>query len=262
MSTHWTERTAQHLYSRLGSEGFTHYRRSAQSNSIKCVPPQAIGGGARGTEFCSALQGRGQRLHGLLQPGTRGASLEGLVLHGLQSRLGGVNLLLDLLEGLRLLQHLVPLPPHNALIFASHGSELGQEVTPLPLRLLQPLTCRCHTLLPVGRVVSCPVEDHIALCWRRSVSGLQLLLRLLQGSLQRIELLLHCQQGISQFRNLPPPSHKERIGMHLPLATELLKIGLTLLARRSNASFEFGNFWCRWRGRRYWSLYGWQTLRW
>jgi hypothetical protein len=99
-----------------------------------------------------------------LQPRARGASLEGLVLHGLQSRLGGVDLLLDLLEGLRLLQHLVSLPPHNALIFAGHSSELGQVVTPLRLRLLQTLTCRCHTLLPVGHVVSCPVEDNIALC--------------------------------------------------------------------------------------------------
>ncbi len=43
------------------------------------------------------------RLSGLLQPRARGASLEGLLLHGLQGRLGGGEILLDLLEGLRLL---------------------------------------------------------------------------------------------------------------------------------------------------------------
>ena len=90
----------------------------------------------------------------------------------------------------------------------SGSSELGQEVAPLRLRLLQPLTCRGHTLLPVGRVVPGLVEDDIALFWRRSVQGLQLLLRLLQCSLQRIELLLHRQQGVPQFRNLPPLPHK------------------------------------------------------
>ena len=144
----------------------------------------------------------------------------------------------------------------------SDSSELGQEVAPLHLRLLQPLTCRCHTLLPVGRVVPGPVEDDIALFWRRSVQGLQLLLCLLQGSLQRIELLLHRQQGVPQFRNLPPLPYKERVGVHLPFAAELLKIGLTLLARRGNPLFEFGNFWCRWGGRRCWGLCGWQTLCW
>lgn len=254
MSAHWTQGTAQHLHSRLGGGGSIQHRHSAESNSIKCMPPQAAGSAARGIEFCSALKGRVQRLSGLLQPGARGASLEGLLLHGLQSHLGGGDLLLDLLEGLRLLQHLVSLPPHNALISASHCSELGQAVTPLRLRLLQPLTCLCHTLLPVGRVVSCPVEDNVALCWRGSMPGLHLLLRLLQGSLQCIELLLHCQQGRPQFRNLPPLPHEKRVGMHLPFAAELLKIGLTLLARRGNAPFEFGNFWCRWCGRRYWGL--------
>ena len=186
----------------------------------------------------------------LLQPGARGASLEGLLLHGLQGGLGGIDLLLDLLEGLRLLYHFVPLAPHNALLCASDSSELGQEVAPLHLRLLQPLTGRSHTLLPVGCIIPGHVKDDIALFERRSVQGLQLLLRLLQGSLQRIELLLHRQQGVPQFPNLPPLPHKERVGMHLPFAAELLKIGSTLLARRGNAPFEFGNFWCRWCGRR------------
>jgi hypothetical protein len=94
------------------------------------------------------------------------------------------------------------------------------------------------------------------------VPGLQLLLRLLQGSLQRIKLLLHCQQGIPQFRNLPPLPHEERVGMHLRFAAELFKIGLTLLARRSDAPFELSNFWCRWCRRRCWGLYGWYTLCW
>ena len=65
----------------------TRHRRSAESNSTKGALPQAVGIGAVA----------------LLQPGARGASLEGLLLHGLQSRLGGVDLLLGLLEGLRLL---------------------------------------------------------------------------------------------------------------------------------------------------------------
>jgi hypothetical protein len=130
------------------------------------------------------------------------------------------------------------LTPHNALLCASDSRELGQEVAPLHLRLLQPLTCRSHTLLPVGRIVPGIVEDRIALFWRRSVQGLQLLLRLLQGSLQRIELLLHRHQGVPQLRNLPPLTHKERVGVHLPFAAELLKIGLTLLACRGNAPFE------------------------
>ena len=57
----------------------------------------------------------------------RGASMENLLLHGLQSRLGGIDLLLDLLEGLRLLQHLVPLTPHKSLLSVSDSGELGQE---------------------------------------------------------------------------------------------------------------------------------------
>jgi hypothetical protein len=130
------------------------------------------------------------------------------------------------------------------------------------LRLLQPFTCRYHTLLPVSRVVSCQVESNLALGWRRSVPGLQLLLRLLQGSLQRIELLFHGQQGISQFGNLPPLPHEKRVSMHPPFAAELLKIGLTLLARRSNAALEFSDFRGCWCGSRYGGLYGWQTLRW
>ncbi len=202
------------------------------------------------------------RLSGLLQPRTRGASLEGFLLYGLQSRLGGGDLLLGLLEGLRLLQHLVPLTPHNALLCASDSSELGQEVAPLHGRLLQPLTRCYHTLLPVGRIVPGPVEDDIALFWRRSVPGVQLLLRLLQGSLQRIELLLYIQQGVPQFCNLPPLPHKERVGMHRPFAGELLKIGLTLLARRGNLPFELGNFWCRWCGSRRWGLCSWCTTCW
>ena len=97
------------------------------------------------------------RLSGLLQPRTRGASLEGFLLYGLQSRLGGGDLLLGLLESLRLLQYLVPLTPHNAFLCASDISELGQEVAPLHGRLLQPLTRCYHTLLPVGRIVPGPV---------------------------------------------------------------------------------------------------------
>ena len=49
------------------------------------------------------MQGPDPDCSGLLQPGARGASLEGLLLHGLQGGLGGIDLLLDLLEGLRLL---------------------------------------------------------------------------------------------------------------------------------------------------------------
>src|SRR4029453_18464560 len=100
--------------------------------------------------------------------GARGASLEGLLLHGLQSRLGSVDLLLGLLESLRLLQYLEPLTPYNALPSVSCSSELGQDVASLHLRLLQPLAYRRHTLLPVGRVVPAPIADDIALFWRRS----------------------------------------------------------------------------------------------
>ena len=185
------------------------------------------------------------RLSGLLQPGARGTGLEGLLLQGLQSGLGGVDLLLGLPKDLRLLQHLVPLTPHNALPSVSDSSELGQEVTSQHLRLLQPLTCRGHTPLPVGRIVPGPVEDDVALFWRRSVQGLQVLLRLLQCRLQRIELLLYIQQGVPQFCNLPPLPYKERVRIHRPFAAELLKIGLTLLTCCGNLPFEFGNFWCR-----------------
>jgi hypothetical protein len=181
-----------------------------------------------------------------LQPRARGASLEGLLLHGLQGRLGCIDLLLDLLEGLRLLQHVVPLTPHRALLSVSDSSELGQEVAPLRLRLLQPLTCHSHAPLPVGRVVPGLIEHNLTLFWRQSVPGLQLLPCLLQ----RIELLLHRQQGPSQFRNLPPLPHKYRGGLHIPYAAELLKIGLTLLTHRGNLLFKFGNLWRRWRGRR------------
>ena len=184
------------------------------------------------------------------------------MLHGLQSHLGSIDLLLGLLEGLRLLQYLVPLTPHSALPSVSRSSELGQDVASLHLRLLQPLTCRGHTLLPVGRVVSGLVENHPALFWRRSQQGLLVLLRLLQCSLQRIELLLHRQQGLPQFCNLPPLPHKERVSIHRSFAAELLKVGLTLLARRGNLPFELGNFWCRWCGSRCWCLYGWHTLCW
>jgi len=117
------------------------------------------------------------------------------LLHGLQGRLGGGDLLLDLLEGLRLLQHIVPLTPHRALLCASDSSELGEEVTPLRLCLLQPLTCRSYPPLPVGRVVPCLIEHNLTLFWRQSVPSLQLL----QCLLQRIELLLHRQQSLSQF---------------------------------------------------------------
>jgi hypothetical protein len=143
-----------------------------------------------------------------MQPGERGASLEGFLLHDLQGRLGGIDLLLGLLEGLRLLQHIVPLTPHRALFSASDSTELSQEVTPPRLRLPQPLTRCCHTLLPVGRVVPCLVKDNPALFWRRSVPGLPLLLCLLQRGLQRIEPLLHRQQGLCQFSYLPPLPHK------------------------------------------------------
>src|SRR5262249_42729438 len=177
-------------------------------------------------------------------------SLECLLLYGLQGRLGGIDLLLDLLEGLRLLQHIMPLPPHNALLPAIDSTELGEEVASLHLCLLQLLTCRCHTPLPVGRVVPGVVEDNVARLERRSVPSLELL----QCLLQRIELLLDRQQGLSQFRNLPPLPHKYRGGLHIPYAAELLKIGLPLLARRGNLPFEFGNLWCRWRGRRGWCL--------
>jgi hypothetical protein len=94
------------------------------------------------------------------------------------------------------------------------------------------------------------------------VQGLLMLLRLLQCSLQRIELLLHHQQGVPQFRNLPPLPYKERVSIHRPFAAELLKVGLTLLARRGNLPFELGNFWCRWCCRRCWGLCGWHTLCW
>ena len=184
--------------------------------------------------------------------------MEGLLLHGLQGRLGGVDLLLDLLEGLRLLQHLVPLPPHNALLSAIDSTELGEEVAALHLRLLQLLTCRCHTPLPVGRVVPGVVVDKVARLWRRSVPSLELL----QCLLQRIELLLHCQQGLSQFSYLAPLPHKYRGGLHIPYTAELLQIGLTRLARRGNLLFKFGNLWCRWRGSRGWCLCGWRTLCW
>jgi hypothetical protein len=131
-----------------------------------------------------------------LQPRKRGASLEGLLLHGLQSCLGSIDLLLGLLEGSRLLQYLVPLTPYNALPSVSCSSKLGQDVASLHLRFLQPLAYHRHTLLPVGRVVPGPIEDDITLFWRRGVQGLLMLLRLLQCSLQRIELLLHRQQGV------------------------------------------------------------------
>jgi hypothetical protein len=101
------------------------------------------------------------------------------LLHGLQGGLGGIDLLLDLLEGLRLLQHIVSLPPHTAFLSTSSSSEGGEEVTPLHVRLLHPITGRCHTPLPVGGVVPCLVEDNVALFWNRSLLGLQLLLCLL-----------------------------------------------------------------------------------
>jgi hypothetical protein len=181
-----------------------------------------------------------------LQPRAWGASLEGLLLHGLQGRPGCVDFLLDLLEGLRLLQHIVPLPPHNALLSAIGSTELGEEVASLHLRLLQPLTLRCHTPLPVGHVIPGVIEDNIARLERRGVPSLELF----QCLLQRIELLLHRQQCPSQFRNLPPLPHKDRGGLHIPYVAELLKISLTLLTRRGNLLFELGNLWRRWRGRR------------
>src|SRR5262249_4939581 len=152
----------------------------------------------------------------------------------------------------------VPLPPHNALLSAIGSTELGEDVASLHLRLLQLLTCRCHTPLPVSRVVPCVVEDNVARLWRRSVPSLELL----QGLLQRIELLLHCQQGLSQFSYLAPLPHKLRGGLHAPYTAELLQIGLTLLACRGNLLFECGNLWCRWRVRRCWCLYGWCMLCW
>ncbi len=186
----------------------------------------------------------------LLQPRTRGAGLEGLLLHGLQGGLGRIDLLLGLLEGLRLLQHIVPLTSHRALLSVCDSSEFGQEIASLRLRLLHPLTCRSHPPLPVGRVVPCLIENSLALFWRQSVPGLQLL----QCLLQRIELLLHCQQSLSQFSQLPPLPHKFRGGLHPPYAAELLKIGLTLLARHGNLLFECGNLLGCWCGRRCWCL--------
>ena len=172
------------------------------------------------------------------------------MLHGLHGGLGCADLLLDLLEGLRLLQHIVPLTPHRALLSVGDSSEFGQEIASLRLRLLHPLTCRSHPPLPVGGVVSGLVEDDVALFWRQSVPGLQLL----QCLLQRIELLLHCQQSLSQFSQLPPLPHKFRGGLHPPYAAELLKIGLTLLARHGNLLFECGNLLGCWCGRRCWCL--------
>ena len=94
------------------------------------------------------------------------------------------------------------------------------------------------------------VEDNLPLWWRRSVPVLLLLLGLLQRGLQRIEPLLYRQQGASQFSYLPPLPHHYRVRVHGRFAAELLKVGLTLLARRGNLPFEFGNFLRRWRGRR------------
>ena len=70
---------------------------------------------------------------------------------------------------------------------ASDSSELAQEITPLHVRLLLSLTCHCHTLLPVGRVVPCLVEDNLSWFRRQSILGLQLL----QGLFQGIEPLLY-----------------------------------------------------------------------
>ena len=50
---------------------------------------------------------------------------------------------------------------------------------------------------------------------------------------------------------LPPLPHKLGGGLHIPYAAELLKIGLTLLARHGNLLFEFGNVLRRWRVRRF-----------
>src|SRR5262245_14628919 len=124
----------------------------------------------------------------------------------------------------------MPLTPHHALLCVSDSAELGEELTPLHLRLLHLLTCHSHTLLPVNRIVPDPVGGDSALFWRRSVPSLQVLHFLLQ----RIELLLHPQQGVPQFPNLPPLPHKWRGGLHIPYAAEFLKIGLTLLACRGN----------------------------
>src|SRR5919197_5718669 len=177
------------------------------------------------------------RRSSLLQPRLRCASLACLLLHGLQGRRRGVDLLFGLPEGLRLLQHIVPLPSHRALLSGTDSSKLGEEVAPLHLRLLHPLPCRSHAPLPVGGVVPCLIEHNLALFWRRSVPGLQLL----QCLLQRIELLFYRQQRLSQFSQLSPLPHKFRGGLHPPYAAELLKIGLTLLARRGNLLFECGN---------------------
>jgi hypothetical protein len=67
------------------------------------------------------------------------------------------------------------------------------------------------------------------------------LLCLRQRLLEGIELLFYRQQGAPQFSNLPPLPHKFRGGLHIAYATELLEIGLSLLACRGNLPFEFGN---------------------
>jgi hypothetical protein len=105
----------------------------------------------------------------------------------LQGCLGGVDLLLGLLEGLRQLQYRMPLTPHEVGISVSDSSELAQEIPPLHVRLLSPLTYRCHTLLPVGHIVPGLVEDNLSWFRRQSILGLQLL----QGLFQGIEPLLY-----------------------------------------------------------------------
>lgn len=181
-----------------------------------------------------------------MQPRARGASLEGLVLHGLQSGLGGVDLLLGLLQGVCQLQYRMPLTPHHTRLIARDRSELAQEVAPLPVRLLLPRPYRYHTLLPVGRIVSCPVEDKVTWFRRWSIPGS----RLPHGLLQVIEPLLDAQQGLSEFCNLPPLPHKGRGRLYGPCARELLQIGLTLLARCGNLLFECNYVCCIWRGSR------------
>src|SRR5262252_6995972 len=116
---------------------------------------------------------------GSLQPRGRGPNPEGLLRDGLQVCVGGVDVLLGLLQGLGQLQDRAPLALCGALLFARGGSELAQQVAPLRLRLAHTVTYCPEASLPVGRVVPLCIEASGTLCGRRPL-GLQLPLCLLQ----------------------------------------------------------------------------------